>query len=867
MGWKRLVCLVLALAVVTGGCKRKQSVTGQGRHGPSGQPTDLSAAAHKGDIEAVRSLIAQGANVNQKRQYADAPPLHEAAANGYYDIANLLLQKGADVNAEGMWGQTPLHAAAARGHKDLVELLLTHGADINAGRGLRLTPLHLAACAGQIDMVSLLVAHGADVNAAGNADPGEGETPLLEAAREGHRDVADFLLAHGAEVKTPQRRDELLCFAAKRGWTDVASRLIAQGKTTDGYDRKALAGALWQAITEGHADTVKLLIASGADTEVKDERGDTALHIAAFGGDNELAKLLLERDTEVDARNGAGDTPLHLAARQGDRLTVQLLVAHYAELNAKNWAGLTPLHYAASQRHREIILLLLANGASVNAQDKHGNTPLHAAAVRGHAEAIEVLARHGADLQARDNDGLTAKDRAARRRQTNVIALLTANPGAPGGTGPKIAETRATASEQASAKPKEAAQTPGNDPDLEALRVPHAQLSESAQARRSGKDLVRGNSAFAVDLYRQLSAKEGNLFFSPYSISTALAMTFAAARENTEKEMAKVLHFSLEQKDLHPAFTQLQRSLDKVQKAGNVKLYVANSLWPQRGKPFLNEYLSLAEKHYGVSITAVDYETESSRAAARKTINTWVEENTQDKIKDLLQPEHLTGSTRLVLTNAIYFKGDWEHQFEVKDTEDAPFYVTSADSVTTPMMKQTEEVRYAEVKDLQILELRYRGGELSMLVLLPRTRDGLRRLERELSVEDIELWRQRLVQQKVVVFLPKFKVTVAAELKKTLRSMGMVDAFQWPGANFAGFDGDPRWWFIGQVVHKAYVDVNEEGTEAAAATAVIMGMGGMGPPQPPVFRADHPFLFLIQENSTGSILFLGRVVDPTQAGP
>jgi serpin B len=430
----------------------------------------------------------------------------------------------------------------------------------------------------------------------------------------------------------------------------------------------------------------------------------------------------------------------------------------------------------------------------------------------------------------------------------------------------KAVKTPVDAQKQVSVDSKRPEDSPAGDPNLERFRVQRAVLSESAQARRDGRDIVQGNSAFAIDLYRQLSHKTGNVFFSPYSISTALAMTFAAARENTEAEMAKVLHFSLEQKNLHAAFAGLQDALAKVQKAGHVKLCVANSLWPQQGKPFLDEYLSLVERYYGVSITPVDYRTETSRGEARKTINAWVEEKTQNKIKDLLQPRHLSEATRLVLTNAIYFKGDWERQFQVKDTQDAPFYIAPEKSVETPMMKQTEDVRYGEVKGLQILELMYRGGELSMLVILPRDRDGLGQFEENLSIEDINLWRRNLTRQKVVIFLPKFRVTAAAELKKTLQNMGMVAAFEFPGANFAGFDGDPNWLYIGEVVHKAYVDVNEEGTEAAAATAVVMNAGGMGRPQLLVFRADHPFLFLIQENSTGSILFMGRVADPIQTG-
>lgn len=279
----------------------------------------------------------------------------------------------------------------------------------------------------------------------------------------------------------------------------------------------------------------------------------------------------------------------------------------------------------------------------------------------------------------------------------------------------------------------------------------------------------------------------------------------------------------------------------------------------------MKEYLSLVEKYYGVSITAVDYRTDHTREAVRQTINRWVESRTEDRIKDLIRPGHLTDATRLVLTNAIYFKGKWKNEFDPKNTEDAAFFVSASKSIQVPTMHQEEVFGYAETKSLQVLEMPYRGSELSMLMLLPTRIEGLKPLERSLTVETLQNWRSHLQQKKVRVFLPKFRTTFQAELKATLQSMGMVDAFKWPGANFAGLDGDPTWFCIGEVIHKAYVDVNEEGTEAAAATAVEMVLGGMGA-QPPVFRADHPFLFLIWEDSTGSILFMGRVANPIQAG-
>ena len=378
------------------------------------------------------------------------------------------------------------------------------------------------------------------------------------------------------------------------------------------------------------------------------------------------------------------------------------------------------------------------------------------------------------------------------------------------------------------------------------------------------RSLVQDNTAFAMDLYQKLRASEdGNLFFSPYSISTALAMTYGGARGNTENEMAKTLKFSLDRETLHPAFAQVESRLNRIQKSGNIKLSVANSLWPQQDFKFLDEYLSLVKKHYGVAITPVDYKR--AREAARKMINSWVEDKTQDKIKDLIQPGILDALTRLVLVNAIYFKGNWETQFKADKTKDALFHISSKKSVQTAMMTQRNEFRYADLETFEMLELPYVGNEMSMIVLLPKEVDGLKQLGGNLSVENLERWKNRLSKREVLLFLPRFKMTSMFRLDTTLVSMGMVDAFSESKANFAGMDGRPDWLYIGAVIHKAFVDVNEEGTEAAAATAVVIETLGM-PPPPPTFRANHPFIFLIQENQTGSVLFIGRVTDPTKTG-
>lgn len=373
------------------------------------------------------------------------------------------------------------------------------------------------------------------------------------------------------------------------------------------------------------------------------------------------------------------------------------------------------------------------------------------------------------------------------------------------------------------------------------------------------KTVTEGNTAFALELYAKLKEKEGNLFLSPHSISTALAMTYAGARGDTAREMAGALHFALGQKELHPAFARLEAQLKAAQEKGGIELSVANSLWAQKDFDFLEEFLDLTKKNYGAGVHHVDFKTACE--AARKEINLWVEQKTREKIKDLIKPGVLNAITRLVLVNAIYFKGDWASQFKKDLTKEASFRLSPEKSVSVPMMNQKQEVGYAENDEMQIIELPYVGNDLSMIVLLPRKVDGLDELENALTAAKLREWTGSLGKKEVIVFLPKFKMTSQFSLEQVLATMGMRDAFS-AKADFSGMDGRKD-LFISAVIHKAFVDVSEEGTEAAAATAVVMRLTA-APVPAPEFRADHPFLFMIRHNPSGSILFLGRVVNPAK---
>ena len=371
------------------------------------------------------------------------------------------------------------------------------------------------------------------------------------------------------------------------------------------------------------------------------------------------------------------------------------------------------------------------------------------------------------------------------------------------------------------------------------------------------KTLVEGNTAFALQLYGKLRSTGGNLALSPYSISSALAMTCAGARGETARQMEQTLHFNQSKTDLHPLFGKLNSALKAAQ--GTNELNLANSLWPQEKYPFRQEFLSLVKKDYGATVTPLNYEKEAE--PARVTINQWVDDKTRHKIPEIIGPGVLDGLTRLVLVNAIYFKGTWATPFAESATRPDKFYTKSDTTVQVPFMHQRGQFSYGENDQLQLIALPYAGQQLEMFILLPRNREGIGQLEDSLTATSLSAWTSGMRNQPVDVALPKFKMSGAFDLGKTLKALGMKDAFD-EKADFSGMDGS-HWLYISAVLHKAFVEVNEKGTEAAAATAVVMALRGMPHPEPSIeFRADHPFLFLIRDSTTGSILFMGRVAQP-----
>jgi serpin B len=375
--------------------------------------------------------------------------------------------------------------------------------------------------------------------------------------------------------------------------------------------------------------------------------------------------------------------------------------------------------------------------------------------------------------------------------------------------------------------------------------------------------LVAGNTRFACDLYQAVRQEEGNLFLSPYSVSVALAMTREGARGDTAKEMDAVL--GLPSEGVGDGFERLARALappevrDDGGTAPAYALEVANALWGQSGYAFEPDFGRRVREGYAAAFEALDFRQPE---AARRRINDWVAQRTKDRIQDLLPEGMPTTDTRLVLTNAVYFKAPWADPFPERATQDGPFTLPGGDDVQVPLMGRTGRYRYFEDEGVQVLWIPYREHEVDMLVVLPRAKDGLPPVELALAPAVLDAWTQGAAGRRVALKLPRFTFTRAFDLTRVLPRMGMLKAFEPFAADFSGIAAkEPL--YIGAVIHKAFVAVDEKGTEAAAATAVGVRAGSAPRPEEPVvFTADHPFLFLLRHRDTGTVLFLGRVLDP-----
>ena len=372
------------------------------------------------------------------------------------------------------------------------------------------------------------------------------------------------------------------------------------------------------------------------------------------------------------------------------------------------------------------------------------------------------------------------------------------------------------------------------------------------------------SNEFAVALYRELAGKPGNLHFSPFSIRLALGMALAGAGGETAEQMRSILRIPASDEGPATAGADTIARLTRAQQFFEIN--VANSMWGQKDMPLQQQFVDALASTYRAVIELVDFR---EREAARSTINRWVEDNTKRRIRDLIAPGQLNADTRLVLVNAVYFKGLWEEPFQRAATREANFYLAGGETVRASLMLSRKGAGYLDAGDFQAIDLPYRGAQLSIFIVLPKSRDGLQQLEANLSADRLHRAVADASGSEVEIWLPKFRMTFAAELSRSLCALGMPHAFDRGRADFSGIDGTrpphPDSLWLSAVVHKAFVDVNEEGTEAAAATAGVMDEATPARVSPPpIFRADHPFLFALRDLYSGMILFMGRVADPTR---
>ena len=372
------------------------------------------------------------------------------------------------------------------------------------------------------------------------------------------------------------------------------------------------------------------------------------------------------------------------------------------------------------------------------------------------------------------------------------------------------------------------------------------------------RELASGNSSFAFDLYSALVEEDGNIFFSPYSISAALAMTYAGAEGLTEEEMANVLKFSLPENRLHPSFNLLdQRLASFAEEDSTFTLHTVNTLWGQTGYAFLPEFLEVLAANYGAGISLLDFSSDPS--LCRDTINEWIAQQTSGKIEDLIPPGIISTTTKLVLTNAIYFNAQWLFQFDEMGTSDQPFHLIDGGRLAVPMMSQTEHFQTTSGNGYSAVELPYTSRNMSMLVILP-VADGFFEIEERLGNDFITEITDNLRDENLYLSMPKFETVSAFQLENVLAEMGMPSAFGM-SADFSGMDGTLS-LYIASVIHKAFVSVDENGTEAAAATAVVMNkLNGDSSVE---FIVNRPFIYLIRDRETGTVLFIGRVMNPLE---
>ena len=453
-----------------------------------------------------------------------------------------------------------------------------------------------------------------------------------------------------------------------------------------------------------------------------------------------------------------------------------------------------------------------------------------------------------------------------------AVLLMYGNTGAPDGTDPAMPNDAATPQGAGQAILPEADVVPANatEPPQAADAVIHfaedPSMLDAAVSRAAGviqgepavipDAIAAANNGFAVDFYREVSAKDGNIFFSPTSMFVAFSALYEGARGNTADQMQQVFGFEPDLQARYNATAYLMSSVNRDDQ--NATLEMANALWPAVQFTPYDSYINTVRDVYLADVERVDF-----TGGGVDRINSWASEKTHGKIEEVLTPDAVDASTFLVITNSIYFNGSWTVPFPEEDTVNHDFWRRSSESVKTDFMRVQDRFDYASLDGVQIIRMPYVGDRLSMLVILPNDRDGIGSLESGVSAGQMAQWKQSMQSHEVSVFMPKFTMETSYSLPAYLGSLGMVDVFDGGLADLSGIAPvDLGALYVSEATQVAYVDVNEVGTEAAAITAGVVALVSEQPP-PPMFIANHPFVFIIQDDESGAILFMGRLSDPT----
>ena len=383
------------------------------------------------------------------------------------------------------------------------------------------------------------------------------------------------------------------------------------------------------------------------------------------------------------------------------------------------------------------------------------------------------------------------------------------------------------------------------------------------------KGLVDSNNAFAFKLYNEVEKKDSNILFSPYNVSLALAMTYNGARNVTAQEMCNVLNFSLEKESFNKNFKSLNDKIDSLGKKNGFDLNLSNSIWIETGFKPLKSFSDIIYSQYQAEINLVDYINEIERSKAVKKINEWVERKTKDRVKDLLNDGAVNYQTRLVLISTIYFKSNWAIIFDRSKTKHEDFYLSASKKEMVDYMNITSQYKYYNDSLLQVIEIPYSGDKVSMLIFLPKNKEDFITMEKQVNSEYYKsivksFQSDGYLKQKIQLSLPKFRISKTLPLKNVLSTLGMPSAFSKESADFSGITGNKQLCISG-ILQQSFIDVTEEGTEAAAATAIVdeLRKRELKNNPPIIFNVNHTFMFLIKDNLTGSILFMGKIMNPT----